>query len=193
MPSDIARTMIDFKALPNSFEWLLGLYSDNFERLRRLVNARELTPGRYVQDLEGHPTLLLDLLEQQPYTTLLRLSLRFADSEPAEDPESYWRIYHDARQAEVTHCRFDAHRVRLFSPDTPARVIAQYRRRMNSFANKWLEHLLQAGYGGGHWHLAGPVPEWDRALVIAPGADADVDERSAKGARRRPRSAAKSA
>lgn len=184
--------MINFRALPNSFEWLLGLYSDNFERLRRLVDARELTPGRYVQELAGQPDLLLDLLEQQPYTTLLRLSLRFADSEPAEDPESYWRVYHDARQAEVTHCRFDAHRVRLFAPDTPARLIAQYRRRMNSFANKWLEHLLEAGYGGAHWQLIGPVPEWDRALVIAPGADADADERGARAAKRRSRGAARS-
>ena len=184
--------MINFKTLPNSFEWLLGLYSDNFERLQRLVDARQLTPGRYVQELSGHPDLLLDLLEQQPYTTLLRLSLRFAESEPAEDPESYWRVYHDARQAEVTHCRFDAHRVRLFSPDTPARLLAQYRRRMNSFANKWLEHLLDTGYGGGRWQLIGPVPEWDRALVVAPGADDEIDGRSTTSARRRPRKSASS-
>jgi uncharacterized protein YqiB (DUF1249 family) len=185
--------MTNFKALPNAFEWLLGLYSDNFERLRKLVDARQLTPGRYVREIEGHPALLLDLLEQQPYTTLLRLSLRFVDSEPAEDPESYWRVYHDARQAEVTHCRFDAHRVRLFAPDTPARLIAQYRRRMNSFANKWLEHLLDVGYGGGQWLLIGPLPEWDRAKVIAPGADADADERVPRASKRRVRPAVRSA
>ena len=34
-----------FKTLPNAFEWLLGLYSDNFERLQRLVDARQLVPG----------------------------------------------------------------------------------------------------------------------------------------------------
>lgn len=184
--------MNNFKALPNAFEWLLGLYSDNFERLRRLVDARQMLPGRYLIELEGHSDLLLDVLEQQPYTTLLRLSLRFADSMPAEDPESYWRVYHDARQAEVTHCRFDAHRVRLYAPDTPARLIAQYRRRMNSFANKWLEHLLESGYATGRWQLIGGVPEWDRALVIAPGAEEESEKRGRSGARKRPRSAARS-
>jgi len=169
--------MTTFKPIPNAFEWLLGLYSDNFERLLRLVDARSLVPGRYLNEANGQPALLLDVLEQQPYTTLLRLSLRFKESIPAEDPESYWRVYHDARQAEVTHCRFDAHRVRLFAPNTPARLIAQYRRQMNSFANKWLEHLLQGGYLPSDWHLLGAVPEWDRALVIAPGVPDEAEER----------------
>ncbi|MCE7930614.1 MAG: DUF1249 domain-containing protein [Xanthomonadales bacterium PRO6] len=172
-------------ALPNAFEWLLGLYGDNFERLQRLVDARRLVPGRYLNESPGQPALVLDVLEQQPYTTLLRLSLRFVESAPEEDPESYWRVYHDARQAEVTHCRFDSHRVRLFAPNTPARQIAQYRRRMNSFANKWLEHLLQGGYDPQRWVLQGPVPEWDRRLVVAPGAGDEAEERPARrGARR---------
>lgn len=182
--------MTTFKPIPNAFEWLLGLYTDNFERLLRLVDARTLVPGRYLNEAAGQPALLLDVLEQQPYTTLLRLSLRFSESIPAEDPESYWRVYHDARQAEVTHCRFDAHRVRLFAPDTPARLIAQYRRQMNNFANKWLEHLLQGGYRPSDWHLLGPVPEWDRALVIAPGVPDETEER---GTRRAPRRSANSA
>jgi uncharacterized protein len=175
------------KALPNAFEWLLGLYSDNFERLRKLVDSRRLLPGRYLNQPEGRPALVLDILEQQPYTTLLRLSLCFEQSTPVEDPESYWRVYHDALQAEVTHCRFDAHRVRLFAPDTPARQIAQYRRRMNSFANKWLEHLLEMDYAAHSWREAGPVPEWDRSLMVAPGEAGDVERAGAKrrGDRRR--------
>lgn len=178
-------------ALPNAFEWLLGLYGDNFERLQRLVDARQLVPGRYLNESRGQPALVLDVLEQQPYTTLLRLSLRFAETVPEEDPESYWRVYHDARQAEVTHCRFDAHRVRLFAPNTPARQIAQYRRRMNSFANKWLEHLLQGGYDSQRWVLQGPVPAWDRRLVVAPGSEDDTEERA--GARRSTRRSLSSA
>lgn len=181
--------MNTFKPLPNAFEWLLGLYTDNFERLQRLVDARRMVPGRYVNARAGEPDLLLDVLEQQPYTTLLRLSLSFAASMPAEDPESYWRVYHDARQAEVTHCRFDAHRVRLFAPNTPARLIAQYRRRMNSFANKWLEHLLQGGYEQGEWRLVGPVPEWDRSLVVAAGSADELDDRPASTRRSSRRSA----
>jgi len=178
-------------ALPNAFEWLLGLYGDNFERLQRLVDARRLVPGRYLNERDGQPALVLDLLEQQPYTSLLRLSLRFSESVPEEDPESYWRVYHDARQAEVTHCRFDSHRVRLFAPNTPARQIAQYRRRMNSFANKWLEHLLQGGYDPQHWVLQGPTPEWDRRLVVAPGAEDEAEERA--GSRRSVRRSVSSA
>lgn len=185
--------MNTFKVLPNAFEWLLGLYSDNFDRLRSLVDARQMLPGRYVNEVDGQSALLLDILEQQPYTTLLRLSLRFAESTPAEDPESYWRVYHDARQAEVTHCRFDAHRVRLFAPETPARLIAQYRRRMNSFANKWLEHLLHSGYAGKPWRLIGGVPEWDRRLVVAPGAEEEMEDRARSGSRGRSRGTARSA
>ena len=165
--------MMPSKTLPNAFEWLLGLYSDNYARLKRLVDARDLAPGRYLNEAADRPALVLDLLEQQPYTTLMRLSLRFAESLPTEDPEAYWRIYHDAQQAEVTHCRFDQHRVRLYAPDTPARLLAQYRRRMNSFANKWLEHLLDGGYQPARWVLSGPLPEWDRMLTLAPGMDAD--------------------
>lgn len=175
------------KTLPNAFEWLLGLYADNFGRLRRLVDARNLAPGRYLNEVQGHPALVLDLLEQQPYTTLLRLSVRFAESLPAEDPEAYWRVYHDAQQAEVTHCRFDSHRIRLYAPDTPARILAQYRRRMNSFANKWLEHLLEAGYPPDGWVWSGVVPEWDRSLVLAPGMDSEADD---VGSRARPKRAA---
>jgi|CXWL01.1.fsa_nt_gi uncharacterized protein YqiB (DUF1249 family) len=185
--------MMPFRALPNAFEWLLGLYSDNYLRLQRLVDARGLTPGRYVNEEAGKSTLLLDVLEQQPYTSLLRLSLNFTESQPSEDPESYWRVYHDAKQAEVTHCRFDSHRVRLFAPNTPARLIAQYRRRMNSFANKWLEHLIEDGYASDRWILQGPVPEWNRAYAAAPGEDGDWDEPGAKrassGRRREVRSA----
>lgn len=173
-----------FRPLPNAFEWLLSLYADNFARLRRLVDARNLAQGRYLNETPGQPALVLDLLEQQPYTTLMRLSLRFSESMPAEDPEAYWRVYHDAQQAEVTHCRVDTHRVRLYSPNTPARVLAQYRRRMNSFANKWLEHLLEGGYPQDRWVLIGPVPQWDRALTVAPGMEANDDDLSPGRARR---------
>jgi uncharacterized protein len=181
--------MTTFRPLPNAFEWLLGLYSDNFDRLLRLVDTRRLLPGRYLNEPADQPALVLDVFEQQPYTTLLRLSLRFEDSAPAEDPESYWRVYHDAHQAEVTHCRFDAHRVRLFAPDTPARQIAQYRRHMNSFANKWLEHLLDMNYSPEQWRLIGPVPVWDRALTVAPGTEPDGDDRRTASTRSNRRSA----
>jgi len=83
--------------------------------------------------------------------------------------------------------------VPMCAPETPARMIAQYRRRMNSFANKWLEHLLDVGYGGGQWRLLGTVPEWDRSKVIAPGAEADADERVSRASKRRVRPAVHSA
>ncbi len=184
--------MIPLRVMPNAFEWLLGLYSDNYLRLQRLLDAKSLAVGRYINACPGKSDLILDVLEQQPYTSLLRLSLRFVESQPSEDPESYWRVYHDAKQAEVTHCRFDAHRVRLFAPNTPARLIAHYRRRMNSFANKWLEQLIDDGYASDAWELSGPVPEWNRVYTTAPGEEADWDESAGKassGRRREARSA----
>jgi uncharacterized protein YqiB (DUF1249 family) len=146
--------------LPNSFESLLALYADNHRRLCKLAAVRDFAPGRYRSRSPGHADLVLDLLEQWPYTTLMRLSLDIpGGTGPALEPESYWRVYHDAMQAEVTHCRFPEHETRLFAPDTPAKQLAAYRRRMNSFANKWLEHLLDSGHGGERWQPDGPVPE----------------------------------
>lgn len=51
---------------------------------------------------------------------------------------------------------------------------------MNSFANKWLEHLLELDYAAQSWREAGPVPEWDRALMMAPGEVEDLDRAGAK-------------
>ncbi len=160
--------------LPNSFEWLLALYADNHRRLRKLAPVRDYAPGRYRSRSAGHPDLVLDLLEQQPYTTLMRLSLDIPGGDgPALEPESYWRVYHDAAQAEVTHCRFPEHEMRLFAPGTPAKQLAAYRRRMNSFANKWLEHLLDSGHGGERWQPDGPVPAAIRVESLAALAEAD--------------------
>lgn len=160
--------------LPNSFEWLLALYADNHRRLRKLAAVRDLAPGRYRSRSPGHPDLVLDLLEQQPYTTLMRLSLDMPGGDgPALEPESYWRVYHDAAQAEVTHCRFPEHEMRLFAPGTPAKLLAAYRRRMNSFANKWLEHLIGSGHGGDHWQPDGPVPAAIREESLAALAEAE--------------------
>ncbi len=174
--------------LPNPLDWLLGLYAENYARLNQLLPTRTLPPGRYVKTIPERPDLVLDVFEQQPYTTLLRLSLRFVEAAPAEDPESYWRVYHDGRQAEVTHCRFDSHRRRLFAPETPAKIIAQYRRHMNNFASKWLEHLIGQGYDGGAWILEGPVPAWNPEYIIAPGSEDDLEEPTRRRATKRPRS-----
>lgn len=147
------------RVMPNPFEWLLALYSENFERMGRLFAVRELAVGRYVSAPPAHPVLVLDVVEQQPYTSFLKLSHRFESAPDADDPAAYFRVYHDARMVEVTHCRQPEHLEKLFSPLTPARWLGDYRRRMNAFGNKWLAYLAENGYGSAGLVWQGQISE----------------------------------
>ena len=37
--------------LPGRFEFLMGLYAENYHRLARLFAPQQLAPGRYVSDV----------------------------------------------------------------------------------------------------------------------------------------------
>lgn len=139
--------------LPNRFQQLMGLYTSSYTLLGRLVDLRDVELGRYHSLMEEHPTLVLDVLGKAPYTTFLRLTHQLPEGEESE-PCAFLRVYHDARQAEVTHCRYHNILHRLFLPQTPARAIADHRLRMNVFCEKWLSYLLDLGHGRAsmRWH-----------------------------------------
>lgn len=157
------------KLLPNRFEQLMGLYAENHALLGRLLQLTDTPPGRYRSQINEHPELILDVLGKAPYTSFLRLTHRLPDGNETE-PCAYLRVYHDARQTEVTHCRYGAILHRLFLPDTPVRAIADHRLRMNVFCGKWLAYLLDLGHGRESFSWSGDVPE---GLLIEAHADDD--------------------
>lgn len=134
----------------SAFSFLMGLYAENHERMLRLAGKLGRLSGVWLSAPSGAEPLWLEVIDQLPYTTILRLTHRFdVDGLEQRDPCAYVRVYHDARMAEVTHCHASAALRELFSMRTPTALVRGHRERMNGFFNKWLEFLLEAGHHPG--------------------------------------------
>ena len=139
-------------------DYLLKLYEENFDLLERLLGDARNYSGDQLSHVPGKPLLWLSVIEQQRYTTILRLTHSFADASKGVDadsaltpsmvldPNAFVRVYHDTRQAEVTHCHFGAKLKSLFSLDVPLHEVNHTRARMSVFFNKWLHYLLESGH-----------------------------------------------
>lgn len=132
----------------NRFGWLMALYAENHARLERLFEPADLAQGRYVSSTGDGLDLYLDVIETHRYTVELRLTYGLRDPQTGEpDPSAFVRLYHDARQAEATHCyvgRRWQDAIGMYPP--PAELIG-HRMRMNTFLGKWLEYLAERGHG----------------------------------------------
>ncbi len=143
-------THVPRRALPrlSRFEWLMGLYGENFLRLSRMFQPQALSPGRYVSRITDGLDLMVEVIEQHPYTVELRLSYAMQDTVTGQpDPSAYVRLYRDARQAEVTHCYVGRHWQDVLGLRPSVQAMLSHRLRMNSFLNKWLEYLDGQGHG----------------------------------------------
>jgi uncharacterized protein YqiB (DUF1249 family) len=130
------------------FGWLMGLYSENHSRFARMFSPRHLAAGTYRSDAGDGLELQLDVIEQHAYTTQLRLTYAMRDPLTGEpDPSAYLRLYHDARQLEVTHCYVGRRWQDVIGMYPPAAEILDHRTRMNTFLGKWLEYLAERGHG----------------------------------------------
>lgn len=151
----MARTVGALDASLGRLDYLLKLYEENYQLLQRLLgDARDLSNAQ-LSHVPGRPLLWLSVIEQQRYTSILRLTHSFALTTPADaglapsmvlDPNAFVRVYHDTRQAEVTHCHFGAELKSLFSLDVPLHEVNHKRARMSVFFNKWLHYLLESGH-----------------------------------------------
>lgn len=98
--------------------------------------------------INRQPALHLQILEQHPYTTFMRLTheLDTGEDEHDSEPEAHIRMYHDLRIAEVTS--FDLRRGinRLAGPDLNPSALQRIHWRQNRALNKWLDYLLQQGH-----------------------------------------------
>ncbi|MBU6249492.1 MAG: DUF1249 domain-containing protein [Xanthomonadaceae bacterium] len=136
--------------LPGRFEFLMGLYAENFHRLARLFAPHELSPGRYVSSIDDGLDVHLQIQERHPYTLELELTYDLVDEQTGlRTPSAQLRVYTDAHVAEALHCHPGRHLWQVLGPFPPARTVLQHRLRMNGFLARWLEYLAEQGHSLG--------------------------------------------
>lgn len=126
---------------------LMELYEKNYMQLRLLVP--ELKDGPITTAISVVPgclTLYMQVTEQSPYTSTIRLTYRFVDNEGTTsrasfEPDLTIRVYHDARSAEVLsgllHGQQHVQRTTRSLDDSW---------KLNRFLFKWLRYLLFRGH-----------------------------------------------
>ena len=132
---------------------LMELYERNYVQLRLLIpDLRRAPLTTTVSNVVGCMTLYLQLVEQSPYTSTLRLTYRFIEStaDSAEqkgslrataEPDLTIRVYHDARSAEVMSGLLHGQQ----HPRKTRGLEGSW--RLNRFLYKWLRYLLYRGHG----------------------------------------------
>ena len=136
--------------LPGRFEFLMGLYAENYHRLVRLFAPQELTPGRYVSSVDDGLDVHLQVQERHPYTLELELTYDMVDEQTGlRTPSAQLRVYTDAHVAEALHCHPGRHLWQVLGPFPPAHTVLQHRLRMNGFLTRWLEYLAEQGHSIG--------------------------------------------
>lgn len=129
--------------------WLMGLYAENHRKLSRLFATAELPAGTYLCHGHGSLPLRLEILAQHRFTTELRLAYLLRDPFTGEpDPSAHVRHYHDARQAEATHCHAGKRWQDVIGLHPAVDVLYRHRLGMNTFLSKWLDYLHEQGYAG---------------------------------------------
>lgn len=122
---------------------LMELCERNFTLLGRLSPDLAVMAGAYRSVVPGAAALQLDVLEQNRYTTVVRLTHVFAgDGCHDPDPDARVRIYHDARQAEVVELRQSVLPVAGLY-DHPG---LQQKWRANLFLGRWLQFCIVQGH-----------------------------------------------
>ncbi|MGH8192173.1 MAG: DUF1249 domain-containing protein [Rhodanobacteraceae bacterium] len=136
--------------LPDRFEWLMGLYTENHRRLARLFAPERLCVGEYVSCVDDGLDVRLSVQERHPYTLELGLSYAVMDETTGNPaPSAQLRAYLDARMTEALHCEPGRDLWQVLGPLAPARNVMLHRLRMNGFLNRWLEYLAEQGHSLG--------------------------------------------
>jgi len=134
---------------------LMELYEHNYVQLRLLIPDLKRGPiATNISNVPGCLTLYLQLTEQSPYTSTLRLTYRFIEPSAANgksgennslrataEPDLTIRVYHDARSAEVMSGLLHGQQ----HPRKTRGLEGSW--RLNRFLYKWLRYLLYRGHG----------------------------------------------
>jgi uncharacterized protein YqiB (DUF1249 family) len=122
---------------------LLSLCEENYRCLHSLVPQLKSLRGQHCSSRPDNQDLHLTILEQTPYTTLLRLTYRFDQGDGGlSEPDALLRVYHDARQVEVEDLRQQALPTRRLY-EAPGLV---NKWRLNLFVARWLAFCVGQGY-----------------------------------------------
>jgi len=126
----------------------MSLCEENYRALMRLIPDLRWIQGEECCVHDRDQDLHLEVLEQSPYTTLLRLTYYFPHTDGLvhrtrdADPDAVLRVYHDAGQVEVLNLRqtvLPIHNHYRY----PA---LQAKWKVNLFLSKWLAFCLTKGY-----------------------------------------------
>jgi uncharacterized protein YqiB (DUF1249 family) len=133
--------------LPDRFGWLMGLYSENHQRLARLFAPHRLSVGEYVSSVGDGLDVRLAVQERHPYTLELGLTYEVVDASTGNPaPSAQLRCYLDAHMTEALHCQPGRDLWQVLGPLAPTRSVLQHRLRMNGFLSRWLEYLAAQGH-----------------------------------------------
>ena len=134
-------------ARPGSFAALMSLYESNYVRLGWLLPDPRRFSGHLVSRVPDDLLLHLQLLERSRYTTTVRMTYFFDETEGrVADPDLKIRIYHDARMAEAMECtRHHRHRALKGFDTRPGGELSR-RWARNVMLNKWLEYCSEQGH-----------------------------------------------
>ena len=129
---------------------LMELYEQNYVELRLLIpDLKSAGMATRVSKVAGCLPLYMQLNEQSPYTSTMRLTYRFVESNDRRaralaEPDLMVRVYHDARTAEVISGLIHGQQ----NVERKTRGLDDSWRR-NRFLYKWLRYLRYRGH-----HLA---------------------------------------
>ena len=140
------RAQLPYPAI-GRFAWLMGLYTENFERIGRIIDLRHATPGHYVSSVGDGLDVHVELLARHAHTVELRLSYAIVDPVTgAPDPSAVLRAYTDSKQAEATNCYVGRHWQDVLGLRPSPKAMMGHRLRMNSFLSKWSGYLESLGH-----------------------------------------------
>jgi uncharacterized protein YqiB (DUF1249 family) len=126
----------------------MALCEENYGALRRLVPDVATRRGEGRSQCAGGMDLHLEVIDQAPHTTLLRLTYFFPFEDervhrlPQADPDALLRAYHDARQVEVIDLRQTA--LPLHNHYRSPALDAKW--KANLFLSKWLGYCVLLGH-----------------------------------------------
>ena len=121
----------------------MELSEENYRQLLRLAPGLRAMRGQYISHPDGAMGLHLDVMEQTPYTTLIRITYFFDHHEGVRpDPDATLRVYHDSSQAEVIYLEQQA------LPLNRGVVLPTLEQKWdaNLFIAKWLSFCRSQGH-----------------------------------------------
>ena len=164
-----ARALVKIAPGLGPLSYLLNLYEENFVLLTKLLGSARNYSGAYLSHVPNKPPLWLDIIEQQPYTSIVRITHSFnAARGIVLDPNAYVRVYHDTKQAETTHCFAGTELKKLYALTAPLREVNEKRLQMSVFFNKWLHYLLQTGHSPSSFAPVDALPRAPAGPILAP-------------------------